>query len=256
MTIIDELSKVRAELEAYKQKYEAAAPPVLLESSYDPDELAEMRVAASYRAPPPIIVPAPALRLDLGSGPRPADGFKGVDVVDGITDFCVDLSDGAPWPFEDDSVDELRSSHFIEHIRNDYFMQPVPAYKGDKGFGRALPKDLLFHFFDEAFRIIKPGGTFTIQWPALQSVRAFQDPTHRRFIPAETMNYLHRGIREQMGLAHYNVKCNWITVSCAPTIDMAWGQRAAEVQQVKYREAWNFSSDFIAVLKADKGDKK
>lgn len=243
MTIVDELTQVRAELEAYRLKYE----PVK-----DPDDHVVMVT------PPPIIVPAPMLKLDLGSGPRPADGFKGVDVVDGVTDFCVDLSDGSRWPWADDSVDELRSTHFIEHIRNDYVTNTaplVPRYT-DSSFKRALQKDLLVHFFDEAFRIIKPGGTFTVQWPALQSVRAFQDPTHRRYIPAETMNYLHRGIREQMGLSHYNADCNWITVSCVPTIDAAWGMRSAEVQQVKYREAWNFSSDFIAVLKAEKGEKK
>lgn len=212
--------------------------------------------------PPRIFKSPEPLRLDLGSGPRPAEGFKGVDIVKGVTDFTQDLCCGDRWAFADNSVDEMRSSHFIEHI--------YAGYVVDSDCKRA---DALLFFFDEAFRIAKPGATFTVQWPALQGVRAFQDPTHRRFIPAETMHYLSRQGREQMGVSHYGATCNWITHSVVPTIPapveteedkamalradssddkIKWFMAKQSEQARRYQETWNFSQDFIAVLKADK----
>lgn len=134
------------------------------------------------------------IKLDLGCGQNPKEGFQGIDSskhskAEYTFDLCWDA-----WPFEDDSVDELYCSHFIEHI---------PAnFCGEK--------DLLFQFFDEAYRVAKPGCKFYLQWPYFQSARAFQDPTHRRFIPIETMFYLQREWRINNGLDHYNVNCNWI----------------------------------------------
>lgn len=210
-----------------------------------------------YREPEP-------LRLDLGSGPRPAPGFKGVDRVPGCTDFHVDLCNGKPWPWADDSVDELRSCHAIEHI-DAVHLQGVKGYPGEE-------VDALYWFFDEAFRIAKPGAVLTLQWPALQNVRAFQDPTHRRFIPAETINYLTIEGRKAMGEEHFGIKCNWVG-TVAPTIPIQpeteedkamalradssddkqkWFQRKAEEQRRRYFETWNYSIDLIAVLKAEK----
>lgn len=179
------------------------------------------------------------MKLDLGSGPRPKDGFKGVDIVPGVTDYTFNLCSGKRWPFEDNSVEELNSSHFIEHISNVYVTTPDGI------------KDALFHFFDEAYRIIVPGGTFTVQWPALQSVRAFQDPTHRRYIPHTTIAYLSKQGRIDMGVDHYNVNCDW-SGTCSPTISNEEALRSDEVQAKRFTELWNVAIDYVAVLKAVK----
>ena len=207
-----------------------------------------------YREPEP-------LKLDLGSGPRPAPGFKGVDIVEGVTDFCIDLCAPYRWPWMDGTVDELRSSHFIEHI-DAVYLQP------DVG-----PRiDALLWFFDEAFRIAKPGAVFTVQWPALKNDRAFQDPTHRRFIPHTMINYLSREGREAMGVSHYGATCNWIgtvqpSIAVEPETeeDKAMALRADSsddkqkwqaaknlAQQHSFDREWNFCNDFIAHLKAVK----
>lgn len=218
------------------------------------------------RKSPPIYREPEPLRLDLGSGPRPAPGFKGVDVVPGQTDFTFDLCNGERWPFEDDSVDELRTSHFIEHI-DAIYISPGKSHGAEP---RRL--DALLWFFDEAFRVAKPGATFTVQWPALKSVRAFQDPTHRRFIPAETITYLCIEGRKAMGVEHYGATCNWIG-TVAPTIPqmpeteedklmalradssdekIAWASKKYEAQRRQYWHEWEFSQDFIATLRAVK----
>lgn len=217
---------------------------------------------ATVRKAVRILRSAPPLRLDLGSGPRPAEGFQGVDIVPGVTNHYCDLCNGARWKWSDNSVDELRSSHFIEHIPQDKIHTP-------EGW-----KNAFFWFFDECFRIAKPGAVFTVQWPALQSVRAFQDPTHSRFIPAETFGYLSIEGRKAMGVEHYGATCNWIGSvnfsTAAPTPEeqkeseamalradssdekQAWIRKVQAEQGRRYRETWGYVYDFIAVVKAVK----
>lgn len=148
------------------------------------------------------------MKLDLASGKHPKPGFKTVDVSPLLKpDYVIDLVSGAAWPWARDSIDELHCSHFIEHIP----AEEVATY-GEVGANvqRGFRQDALFFFFDQAFRVIKPGGVFTVAWPSLKSSAAFQDPTHRRFLPLEFMHYLSRAGREAMGVDHYNVVCNWI----------------------------------------------
>jgi SAM-dependent methyltransferase len=174
------------------------------------------------------------VRIDLGSGQRPADGWTGWDLWAPETASVrrVDLME-FPWPAETASVDELRCSHYIEHI-------PM----GCTSDGR----DLLLAFFDEAYRVLKPGGKMTVVWPALQSVRAFQDPTHRRFIPAETMLYLDAAWRKANALDHYRVTCDFGLEALNPTVDQAFTLRAPEAQAWMLRGMWNVAVDHIAVL--------
>ena len=53
------------------------------------------------------------LKINIGCGDRKRDGYLNVDVC-GTPDKVVDLS-VFPWPFEDNSVDEVLSEHFLEH---------------------------------------------------------------------------------------------------------------------------------------------
>ena len=70
------------------------------------------------------VVEAPKpLKLDLGCGPNPREGFIGVDArqfgcdgveTDGKVDVIHDLR--TDWPWKDGSVEEVHSSHFLEHL--------------------------------------------------------------------------------------------------------------------------------------------
>lgn len=117
------------------------------------------------------------LKLDLGCGLTPRKGFVGVDLYTGPRK--VDLFD-FPWPWADDSVDDVWCSHFIEH----------------------MPRGSWVPFVDELWRILKPGASATILHPNLKSARAFQDPTHQDFIPVERWFYVQRPWREANGLDH------------------------------------------------------
>ena len=54
------------------------------------------------------------MKLNLGCGDKKIDGYTNVDVC-GEPDVLCDLSQ-FPWPFESNSVEEVFSSHFLEHV--------------------------------------------------------------------------------------------------------------------------------------------
>jgi len=194
------------------------------------------------------LAPPPAcLKLDLGAGQNPREGFEGVDLWPKST-HVVDLMK-FPWPWGNNSVEELHCSHFVEHIpaREVTYadMHHIVPTDGEAFLGQ----DMLLAFFDECWRILKPDGWMTCITPALQSVRAFQDPTHRRFIPAETYLYLSAEWRQANKLDHYRVECNF-GVDINPTIPQELSLLHQEAQARRVREGWNCTYDFHAKLKA------
>lgn len=137
--------------------------------------------------------PVALVRLDLGCGQSPAEGFKGVDAfeADGV-DIVHDLLT-FPWPFADQSVDEVRSSHFLEHV----------------------PGPVRLRFFDELWRVMKPGAKALFITPSADSNRAIQDPTHAwPPVCAESYLYVSRDWRALNKLTHgfYDVRCNFSAV--------------------------------------------
>ena len=135
------------------------------------------------------------VRLDLGCGQRPAAGFAGVDMYHPAAEYRFNLL-RFPWPLETGSVDELRSSHFVEHIPACYVSgSSIPQDESDI--------DLWCAFFAECWRVLKDGGEMHVIVPYLKSHRAFQDPTHRRFLCEASFNYLNRAWRVRHGLNHY-----------------------------------------------------
>jgi len=77
-----------------------------------------------------------------------------------------------PYPFKDDSFDELHAYQVLEHI-------------GDQGDWRAF-----FAQFSEFWRILRPGGHLMATVPAHDSPWAWGDPSHRRIIATGTLAFL------------------------------------------------------------------
>ena len=174
------------------------------------------------------------LKLDLACGQSPAEGFTGVDIWDGA-EIQQDLTQ-YPWPWKDRSVSELHCSHYVEHI-------PLEVLRGDLTDG-------LCAFMNEAHRILKKGGTFTIRHPHNRSDRAFQDPTHRRFIPAMTWWYFNRQWREANRLDHYPITADFDVVAMyADGLNEDLQNRAEDVQLWQGERYWNQFADLVVVLK-------
>lgn len=158
----------------------------------------------------------------------------GVDIA-GDCDVTHDLFNQFPYPFEDNSVDEIFSSHFIEHIPMEYV-----DINGKS-------KDKLFAFIDECYRILKKGGKMTLIFPHCLSTRAFQDPTHRRFIPAMTAYYFNKQWRDVNKLDHYNVECDFDFV-IGEAVNGNWINRAPEAKAFAYQTYWNVVDDLHFIM--------
>lgn len=187
------------------------------------------------------------VRLDLGGGQHPAPGFDCVDLNAPNPAHRVDLF-RFPWPFADSSVDELHCSHFIEHIPN---RDVTEADMLDPSRVEFIGQDMLLAFFDECWRVLKKDSWMHLQWPALQSVRAFQDPTHRRFIPLETFSYLSDVWRKSQSLDHYRVRCNFtgdLNFTCGSDLQLLH----PEAQSRHTKNYWNVLVDHQAKIKAIK----
>lgn len=212
------------------------------------------------------------VRLDLGCGQHPRDGFEGVDLYSTQAKHKIDLFK-FPFPWVDNSVDELHSSHFLEHLpareveerdldRSNRMMREelVDATTGRiisaRNFDRIDPErfigqDFLFAFMDECWRVIKPGGTMLVIVPNARSDRGFQDPTHRRFFVPTTFAYFSKDWRVSQGLDHYRVRCDWGS-SIVPIILKEYELLHPQAQQRRFNHEWNTVLDWHATLTAKK----
>lgn len=104
------------------------------------------------------------MKLNIGSGGKPFDGFVNVDVQEMENpDVVCDLEHDI-WPFEDNSVDEVRAFHILEHIGNGFF-----------------------HFIKELYRVCKDGAKIHIIVPHPRHDVFLNDPTHKRPVTHDLM---------------------------------------------------------------------
>ncbi len=96
-----------------------------------------------------------ATRLNLGCGADILDGYVNVDLVrlDGV-DVVHDMN-VQPWPFEENSFDEIVANHVLEHL------------------------DDVIGALREIWRVSKPGGIIKIRTPYFASFLTFKDLTHK-----------------------------------------------------------------------------
>ena len=87
-----------------------------------------------------------------------------------------------PYPFADDSFDEIHAYEVLEHC----------GRQGDAKF--------FFGQFSEFHRILKPGGYLVGSCPLWNSIWAWGDPSHTRVISAEQLSFLSQSFYEQCEL--------------------------------------------------------
>lgn len=106
------------------------------------------------------------LIIELGCGPNKSAGSIGIDMLplEGV-DIVHDLE--KPFNFiPDNSIDEVRSSHLLEHIDN------------------------LEVLIREIHRILKPSGLHIAVVPHWSNPYYYSDYTHRRFFGLYTFDYM------------------------------------------------------------------
>jgi len=134
------------------------------------------------------VVEAEPLKIDLGCGQNKKPGFTGIDIaaapgVDIVHDLMV-----MPWPFKNDSVGEVFSSHTIEHFTGPQRVK----------------------FMEELWRVMQVGANATFVFPYYSSSRAIQDPFHAWPPLCEaSFLYFNKGWMIANKLDHYNIKCDF-----------------------------------------------
>lgn len=173
------------------------------------------------------------LKLNLACGQARYEDYRGVDLVAGeAVDEVADLL-SFPWPWEDSSVAAVYCSHFVEHI----------GY--DEG------KDLVV-FMNELYRVLEPGGEARIMHPYCWSNRAWQDPTHKRAIVAETWSYFAADWRKANGLDHYPITCDFDVALVTGIFAPPWDRKSDEARQQALSMNLNVLADLVVDLKARK----
>jgi SAM-dependent methyltransferase len=157
------------------------------------------------------------IKLDFGCGNSPKEGFTGVDIIKfDKVDHVIDLKK-LPWIWENNSVLEARTSHFIEHLS---------------------AQDRV-NFVNELWRILIPGGRCEIVTPHWASCRAYGDPTHVWPPVSEFwFYYLSREWRETQA-PHTDIKYNPQGFIC--NFEASWGYSLRQELMLKNQEYQMFA---------------
>lgn len=165
------------------------------------------------------------MKLNLACGRRKLDGWVNVDISLMVNpDFVYDLTQ-VPFPWEDNSIDEIYCSHFVEHV------------------GDVIP------FMDEAHRILKPGGIFRVRCPYYTSIRAWQDPTHKRPISEGFFYYFSAKMRKSMMVEHYGIKSDFDIQDIAYHFPEHMKDMPNDERDFMRCHAWNTVADIEVWLK-------
>ena len=131
------------------------------------------------------------IKLDIGCGGNKQPGFVGLDVrkLPGV-DIVQDI-EKFPWPLPNESVSFAMASHVLEHItkgRTDPKLvglvsllidkKIISSKEAEKYLGETDPGSIMIRFFDEVWRVMKPGGQFILAMPYGGTSYEYQDPTH------------------------------------------------------------------------------
>ena len=185
------------------------------------------------------------VKVNLGGGQWREEGWINLDICDlPEVDIVHDLTK-FPWPFEDESVDEIKSQHLIEHFDGPTFIK----------------------FMEECYRILKPAwfspdnpnqpikGFMTHLAPYYTSIRCWQDPTHKQAISEAKFLYFNKQWREQNKLDHYDITCDF-DFYYQYNVEPNWSQRSQEALQFAIKHYNNVVNDIIVTLTKRIPDKK
>ena len=163
------------------------------------------------------------IKVNIACGQIKMDGYIGIDKVKTEAADIVQDLETYPWPLEDDSVDEILCSHYVEHTKD------------------------LIQFIDEMHRIMKKGAKATIIAPYYASMRAIQDPTHVRSICESTFLYFNKGWRDVNKLDHYGIKSDF-DFTYGYQVSPEWTTRSEEARVFAMKHYINVINDIHVIL--------
>lgn len=184
-----------------------------------------------------LYVPEPEAKkiiLDIGCGKTKVEGVIGIDAIDFGQDLVHDVRNGLPM-YKDNSVDQINSSHFVEHLTGEERVA----------------------FFNECFRVMKVGAVCQVVTPCWSHSCAYGDPTHKWPPMSEWYPlYLNKSWRDQ-NAPHTGYTCDF-DYTVAGSWDGKIESRNQEYKSFAMNNWINNWRDLIVTLtkRAPEGDKK
>jgi SAM-dependent methyltransferase len=151
--------------------------------------------------------------LDVGCGINKYPGSIGIDRnPDSRADVLCDL-DHMPYPFPDNSFDQLRAIHVIEHLSD------------------------VIRSMEEFHRLVRPGGRVRIETPHYTDFSSFCDPTHRWHLNSFSFRYFGP---DNAGFGYYS-RCRFREISMRVKLLSFWRWLGFEFlvnHFLRYRRFW------------------
>lgn len=148
------------------------------------------------------------VKIELGSARSHPIGFTTIDISPEFKpDIVCDLENGIP--FDDNSVEEVRATHFLEHISDTIFMM------------------------NEIWRVCENGAIVNIIVPHQDSLMAFADPTHKRVFNEESFKYFCSNGEHYWSHISYGIKCNFILEKLNVNTDRRYGIVDVKLRAIK-----------------------
>jgi len=99
-----------------------------------------------------------------------------------------------PLPLPDESVDYAVAIHVLEHI------------------GMQGETTEWFAFFEDLYRVLKPGGVLQFECPLWSSVWCWGDPTHTRAISEQAFVFFNQDAYRRAGsaISPYRIQCDFV----------------------------------------------
>lgn len=155
--------------------------------------------------------------VNLGCGNKKEEGEIGVDIIPSPqVDIVADLN-RYPLPFEDNSIDIVKSSHVFEHLDN------------------------LILLMEEIHRMLKPEGILEFTVPHVSNIEFFRDPTHKHSFTLGTMDYF---VKNKKPIAYTSIEFEYIErkLNFGSGLRGKIGQLLSKISERRYEKyhCWNY----------------
>jgi hypothetical protein len=177
------------------------------------------------------------MKLNMGCGHNKQEGYVNVDHSAVCKPDLVCNLEEIPWPWEDDSVQEVLFNHCLEHLGAD-------------------PKKFLA-IMTELYRVCRDGAVVVINVPHPRHDDFIGDPTHVRIISPQLLSLFNRELNDmwQQGgfantpLAHY-LGVDFIITESITILDQPYaskfqnGELTGDAIDLALREKNNIAKEF------------
>lgn len=175
------------------------------------------------------------MKLNIGCGFNKLDGYVNVDQFPECEPEVLWNLGETPWPFEENSVDELAAHHVLEHLGQE--------------------TKVFFAIIKELYRLMTHGGRMKITVPHPYHQTFISDPTHVRPFMRNTLEMMNR--HKNLDWAERNVNVtmlalmldiNFVMVHAIQRYDGPW-RRKLESGELSLEQVRDAAETQLGVIK-------